>query len=110
MAGPDVQPDGSLGESDDSWQHDDDRGQQSRLATSTLWIRCRAWLMMVPRLVGLGLLLLGAYNLIGAAVTDTSVLAVYRVIGMLDHEGMIAIHLGDVVVSAAGAAVIWATT
>lgn len=107
MSGPDLQSDGSLDRSDDSWRDETDSTQRSQLATSTAWIRLRGWIMTVPRLFGLAALLLGAYNLIVGAVSGDVLLTQYRVIGLVDHEGMLPIYLGDVAIMTVGAALLW---
>lgn len=81
--------------------------ERARLAAEVYWVRARGWVRTLVRAVGVGFVLLGAFNLLVAPVVDITPLAPYRAFGIVlayPHGGY---YLGDVVVIGCGAVLAW---
>jgi hypothetical protein len=72
------------------------------------YIRGRTVAKTLLRLCGIGLVLLGAFNMFAAPALDVAAVAPYRAFGLVDaaRDGTV-FYLGDVLVMGVGAAVAW---
>jgi len=73
----------------------------------TLGIRSRAYLRTVLRLLGVGILFLGVFNMFGAAMLDMQAIAPYRQWGLVGVRGAGTYWIGDSLVMCFGAAIAW---
>lgn len=72
-------------------------------------LKARAKLRFIVQIVGVGLLLLGAYNMLGAPALSAAAFRPYGVLRVLGSEGAGLFFLADVVVMAVGAITVWIT-
>lgn len=78
-----------------------------RIRMETLGIRFRSLLKTLVRLAGIGLVLLGVYNMFLVGLLDVGVIAPYRQWGLIFTGNQSAYYLGDVLVMAVGAIIAW---
>jgi len=78
-----------------------------RIRLETLGIRFRSLIKTFVRLCGIGLVLLGVYNMFLTGLFDMSVIAPYRQWGLVFTGNESAYYLGDVLVMAFGAVLAW---
>jgi len=71
------------------------------------WIRLRSLLRTLVRLFGVGVVLLGIWNMFGAAMLDMNAVAPYRIWGLVRVGEMSAYYIGDALLMMAGAAIAW---
>jgi hypothetical protein len=82
--------------------------QRLRISAETTAIRVRSRVRLAIALVGIGLVLLGGYNLFGAPLTDGVTLTFYRdVLVAVGLEEYAITYLAEVVVIAVGAVLAW---
>lgn len=83
-----------------------------KIRAETTYIRFRTLARTLLSVVGIGLVLLGAYNMLLVPAGDMAAVAPYRVIGTVTFEtgnGVSGYYLGDVVCMAVGAILAWFT-
>jgi len=78
-----------------------------RIRMETLGIRFRSLFKTLVRIAGIGLVLLGVYNMFLVGLLDMSVIAPYRQWGLIFTGKQSAYYLGDVLVMAVGAIIAW---
>jgi len=73
----------------------------------TKMIKLRSFLRFLIALAGVGLVLLGVYNMFVTQLIDAPVIAPYRQWGVIAVDRTSGYYLGDVLIIAVGAVIAW---
>lgn len=79
-----------------------------KIRLETTYIRSRAWVGLLVTLGGIGIVLLGAYNMFAAPLLGMETFAPYRIFGVRQTStDSGAYFLGDAIIMCVGAAIAW---
>jgi len=80
--------------------------ERLKVSLEVFYLRSKGWTRTGIRLLGIALVLLGAYNLLAAPVLQAQPIAPYRELGLVIFRRG-AYYLGDMLIMAVGAILTW---
>jgi len=107
---PDVNPDGSLENTNDEWSDSEDSTGSSSISWTALGTRFKTSVLMIPRLLALAVVLLGAYNLLVQPFVGVEIYSGYRGIVLSASQLSLPFIYVDVLIIAVGSIGVWITT
>lgn len=82
--------------------------QKYKVSAEIYGLKARAKIALVLNLIGVGLVLLGAYNFLAAPALDMAVFAPYGRFGLIiNTKADAAYYLSDILVMGAGGSLVW---